>query len=248
MAVHNADIASAFNHLADLLEIEDSNPFRVRAYRRAAATIEELPASAAAMVASGADLSALPGIGDDLSGKIREIVDTGRLKLLEEVEARTPSTLATLTAIPGLGPKRVRQLHEALGISTLKQLAAAAAAGKIRTLPRFSAEIEARLLEEATKRAQVPPRLKLSTVEDFAQGVVAHLRNAPGVGQVIVAGSFRRRRETVGDLDIRPSASAPCASGLVRRAGAGLSAMTCSTRAHGRTSRSCSPADCRLGG
>jgi DNA polymerase (family 10) len=202
MAVHNADIASAFNHLADLLEIEDANPFRVRAYRRAAATIEDLPASAAAMVASGADLTELPGVGEDLAGKIKEIVETGHLKLLREVESRTPSALATLTAIPGLGPKRVRALHEALGISTLKQLAAAAAAGKIRTLPRFSADLEARLLDEATKRTQTPPRFKLSTAEDFAQGVVAHLRKAPSVGQVIVAGSFRRRRETVGDLDV----------------------------------------------
>jgi DNA polymerase (family 10) len=207
VAVHNADIAGAFNHLADLLEIEDANPFRVRAYRRAAATIEDLPASAAAMVASGADLTDLPGIGNDLASKIKEIVETGHLKLLQEVEARTPSTLATLTAIPGLGPKRVRLLHETLGISTLKQLAAAAAAGKIRTLPRFSAAIEARLLDEANRRTEAPPRFKLSTAEDFAQGVVAHLRSAPGVGHVIVAGSFRRRRDTVGDLDVLVTAS-----------------------------------------
>ncbi len=207
MAVHNADIAAAFNRLADLLEIEDANPFRVRAYRRAAATIEDLPASAAAMVADGADLTALPGIGEDLAGKIKEMVETGRLKLLQEVEARTPSTLATLTAIPGLGPKRVRLLHERLGISTLKQLARAAAAGKLRKLPRFSAEIEAKLLDEAGRRVEGRPRFKLSTAEDFAQGLVAYLRGAPGVGRVMVAGSYRRRKETVGDLDILATAA-----------------------------------------
>jgi DNA polymerase (family X) len=96
MAVHNADIANLFNRLADLLEIEGANVFRVRAYRRAAQTIEDLPTGAAEMIEKGEDLSELPGIGQDLAGKIREIVETGRLKLLEEVDALTPSTLAAL--------------------------------------------------------------------------------------------------------------------------------------------------------
>jgi DNA polymerase (family 10) len=209
MAVHNADIAAAFNRLADLLEIEDANPFRVRAYRRAAMTILDLPQSVSAMIAAGEDLTELPGIGEDLADKIEEIVRTGQLKMLRQVEARTPSSLASLTAVPGLGPKRVRLLHERLGISTLKQLAEAAAAGRIRALPRFSPEIEAKLLEEATRRTDVQARFRISTAEDFGQGLVNYLRKVPGVGQVTIAGSFRRRKDTVGDLDIVAS----CADG-----------------------------------
>jgi DNA polymerase (family 10) len=210
MVVHNTEIAAAFTRLADLLEIEEANPFRVRAYRRAAATIDDLPTSAAEMVEQGADLTDLPGIGEDLAAKITEMVRSGRLKTLEQVEARTPSTLATLTAIPGLGPKRVHQLYESLGVTNLKQLAEAAAAGKIRSLPRFSPAIEAKLLKEATRRDLAPRRYRLSTAEDFSEDLLAYLRKAPSVGQVVVAGSFRRRRETVGDLDILVS----CADGV----------------------------------
>lgn len=122
-AVHNADIAGIFYRLAELLEIEGANPFRIRAYRRAAATIEDLPDPAAGRLARGKDLSELPGIGENLAGKIAEICPTDRLRLLEEVEARTPSDLARLAQILGLGPKRVKRLDDALGIGSVEDLA-----------------------------------------------------------------------------------------------------------------------------
>src|SRR3989304_7684048 len=100
MAVHNANIAETFRHVADLLEIEGANPFRIRAYRRAAQTVEDLPQSAAKMVAEGKTLAGLPGIGKDLAGKITEIVNTGRLGGLGEVGARTPTTPGALTTVP----------------------------------------------------------------------------------------------------------------------------------------------------
>ena len=202
MAVHNADIANLFNRLADLLEIEGANPFRVRAYRTAAQTIEDLPKGAAEMVQTGEKLTELPGIGEDLAGKIKEIVETGHLKTLEEVEARTPSTLATLTMIPGLGPKRVHALHAVLGINTLQDLARAAQAHKIRDLPRFSEKIEAKIAEEVAKHVEAERRFKIATAEDFAETLCAFLSKAPGVEHVVVAGSYRRRKDTVGDLDI----------------------------------------------
>jgi DNA polymerase (family 10) len=202
MDVHNADIADTFNRLADLLEIEEASPFRVRAYRRAAATIAELPTSCAAMIETGASLTDLPGVGDDLAGKIREICDTGSLTLLKEVGERTPATLAELTAVPGLGPKRVHDLHEALGVCTLQDLAKAAEAGRIRGLPRFSAKLEAKLLEEANKRAQAQTRFRLATVAPSAEALLAWLGQSPALGRAVIAGSYRRRRETVGDLDI----------------------------------------------
>ena len=184
MAVHNADIASLFNRLADLLEIEGANAFRIRAHRRAAQTIEDLPVGAAEMIAKGEDLAELPGIGADLSAKVHEIVATGRLKLLEEVEARTPSTLAALTTLPGLGPKRVHALHEKLGITTLDQLARAAAAQKVRTLPGFSERMEARIIEEIAKHRTSEQRWKISTAADFAtisahDGTLCSLEMAP---------------------------------------------------------------------
>jgi DNA polymerase (family 10) len=202
MAVHNADIAAIFTRMADLLEIEDANPFRVRAYRRAAMTVEDCPDSMASLVAGGRDLTELPGIGEDLADKIAEVVNTGRLKALEEVEARTPSSLALLTSIPGLGPKRVHVLHEALGVTTLEGLARAAQGGMIAKLPRFGAALEKKLREELGKRSQAEHRFKISTAEDFAEGLARHMRAGAGVREVVVAGSFRRRKETVGDLDI----------------------------------------------
>jgi DNA polymerase (family X) len=202
MTVRNADISALFNRMADLLEIEGANPFRIRAYRRAAATIDDLPESISGMIAENRPLSDLPGIGEDLAGKIEEFVRTGHLKALEEVEVRTPSTLAALTSIPGLGPKRVHQLHETLGVQSLEDLARAARAGRIRDLPRFSAAAEARIVEEVDKHRAAARRFKISTAEDFADGLTAYLKACPGIERVVVAGSFRRRRDTVGDLDI----------------------------------------------
>jgi DNA polymerase (family 10) len=207
MSVHNADVAEVFNRLADLLEIEGANPFRVRAYRRAAATVAELPASVSQM--PGEDLDELPGIGEDLAGKIREVCDTGTLGVLEEVQTRTPASLAALGAIPGLGPKRIHLLHERLGITTLDQLAEAAAAGKLQELPRFSAALEGKLLAEARRLAQAPARHQLATAEAFAEALSAWIRKAPGLRQAVVAGSYRRRRETIGDLDILACADDP---------------------------------------
>lgn len=208
MTVHNADVAALFYRLAELLEIEGANPFRVRAYRRAAATIENLTEPVAHMVDRGADLDALPGIGEDLAGKIREICETGRCSALEEVEARTPSALAALAAIPGLGPKRVQVLHEKLGINSVEDLRKAAEAGRVRELPRFGKAFEAKLLAQLVKAAPAGERrLRLATAEDFAGPLVAWLKGAPGVREVVVAGSFRRRKETVGDLDILATAA-----------------------------------------
>jgi DNA polymerase (family 10) len=202
MAEHNASIAETFRHVADLLEIEGANPFRIRAYRRAAQTVEDLPQSAAKMVADGKTLAGLPGIGKDLAGKITEIVNTGRLGALAEIEARTPTTLAALTAVPGLGPKRVHRLHEAFGIKTLKDLERAARKHKIRELRGFTAKTEEKILAEIERSQAREQRFKIATAEDFAQTLCTYLQADPRIGRVVVAGSYRRRKETVGDLDI----------------------------------------------
>jgi DNA polymerase (family 10) len=186
--------------VADLLEIEDANPFRVRAYRTAAQTLRQESRRVADMVADGADLSELENIGEDLAGKIETIVETGSLPLLEELEGRTPAPLADLMHIEGLGPKRVRRLHEELGITTREELKAAAEQEKIRALEGFGETMEQNILDRIDQAAE--QRTLWAEAEPVATALADHLRGADGVDRVAVAGSFRRRKETVGDLDV----------------------------------------------
>jgi len=202
MPVHNAELAELFNRLADLLEIEGGNPFRIRAYRNAARSIASLPQSVAGLLESGKDLSELPGIGAAIAEKIHTIVETGRLPQLEEVEARTPAALSDLMKIEGLGPKRVKSLYSQLNIRTPEDLERAARSGKIRELDGFGRKTEESILQRVRHFQGEAPRMRLPDAEDIAEPLVTYLKTTPGVKVVTVAGSFRRRRETVGDLDI----------------------------------------------
>lgn len=202
MAVHNADVAAIFEEMADLLEIEGANPFRVRAYRFAARTIRDLPGEVAEMVARGEDLTSLPGIGDDLAGKILEIIRTGTVAALEAQRSKTPATLTELLRIPGLGPKRVQALVRSLNLRGLSDLQQAAMGGRIRTLPGFGEKTEQHILEALAARTGKESRMQLAAAMPYAEALVAYLGRCPGVGRVVVAGSYRRARETIGDLDI----------------------------------------------
>ena len=202
MPVVNAEIASQLDKVADLLDIEGANPFRVRAYRRAARLVGELPRNVTDMLAEGEDLDELPGIGKDLGDKIALIARGGHLPLLDELEHEVPAGITTLLALPGLGPKRVHLLHEKLGIDTIAKLAAAAKTGKLHSVRGFGPGIEAKVLSAIAGGAGQAQRTKLATAEQIVAPLLRHLRQAKGVLQVEVAGSFRRRRETVGDLDI----------------------------------------------
>jgi DNA polymerase (family 10) len=210
MPIHNHDIADLFEKVADLLEIEGANPFRVRAYRNAARVVTGLSQSLADLVARGEDLTRLAGVGQDLAGKIQEIVQTGGLGLLKELEARTPPALAQLMNVAGLGPKRVHILHEKLGISTTEDLKAAAQSGKIKELKGFGPKIEQLVLEGLAQFSATEKRYKLVTVEPVAESLLQHLKAVPGVESAIVAGSYRRRRETVGDLDVLVTCREAC--------------------------------------
>ena len=202
MTVHNGDIAAIFEEMADLLEIEGANPFRVRAYRFAARTIRDLPGEVADMVARGEDLTSLPGIGDDLAGKIREIIRTGTVAALEAQRHKTPATLTELLRIPGLGPKRVQALVRALNLRGLSDLQQAAREGRIRTIPGFGEKTEQHILDALAARTGKESRMQLAVAMPSAEALVAYLNQCPGVGRVVVAGSYRRARETIGDLDI----------------------------------------------
>lgn len=208
MPLHNADIAAIFGEIADLLEIEAANPFRIRAYRNAARVIGELGHDARQMLARGEDLTSLPGIGDDLAAKIREIVDSGHCALLDRLHRELPPAISELLHIPGLGPKRVRALWHDLDVQTVEQLCRAARDGRIRGVPGFGEKTELKILEATEAHLSRARRFKLATAAQYADSIVAHLRGIEGVERVDIAGSFRRMRETVGDLDILVIAAA----------------------------------------
>jgi DNA polymerase (family X) len=207
MPVHNADVARIFAKMADLLEIAGANQYRVRAYRNAARTIGDLPRNVADMVAKDEDLLALAGIGKDLAGKIVEIVATGRLAQLKELETRTPPDLGEMMAIPGLGPKRAQALHEQLNINTLDDLKEAARQEKIREISGFGVKTEKQILKGLKKLAGRQKRFLLKDVEKIADSLLDHLHKVKGIKEVVIAGSYRRRQETVGDLDILATCS-----------------------------------------
>ena len=202
MPVHNAEVAALFQQIADLLEIENANPFRVRAYRNAARELEALGVPVAELLANGEDLTELPGIGKDLAAKIGEIVETGKCRLLTKLQRATPPSVAEMLQVPGLGPKRVRTLYHELDVHTVEQLARAARDGRVRELHGFGAKTEQRILDALAARSGQPERFKLAVAAQYAEPLRAHLAKVPGVVDVVLAGSYRRSRETVGDLDI----------------------------------------------
>jgi DNA polymerase (family 10) len=208
LPVHNSDIADIFNELADLLEIQGANQFRIRAYRNAARTLGELSQNIADMAKSGEGLPKLAGIGKDLATKIREIVETGKLSLLEELKKEVPGELSGLMKIQGLGPRKVKALHESLGISSLAELKKAVSEKRVRGIPGFGEKTEQSILEEIGQIKGDEQRLKLVVAEQIAEPFVSYLLKAKGVKEITAAGSYRRRKETVGDLDILATASA----------------------------------------
>ncbi|MFW6251534.1 MAG: DNA polymerase/3'-5' exonuclease PolX [Alkalispirochaetaceae bacterium] len=211
MPVHNKEISRLLNETADLLDIKGSNEFRVRAYRNAARSVESLPRPAAEMVAEGEDLSKEQGIGKSLSEKIEEIVETGRLSQLEELKEQLPPGLLTLLDIPELGPRRAGQLYNELGVDGLDSLKKAIHEGKLPQLEGFGEKLTESIrkrLEEA-KQQQGEERMLLSEAEEIAEGLVTYLENSSDVERIEVAGSYRRRKERVGDLDILVIASQP---------------------------------------
>jgi DNA polymerase (family 10) len=207
MPLHNEDIATVFDEIADLLEIEGDNPFRIRAYHNGARTLRELGRDVRTLVDQGADLTRLVGIGKNLASKIQEIIDTGHCSTLDKLRRQLPADLTHLLKLPGLGPKRVHALYHELDIHTDEQLERAARDGLIRQLPGFGEKTEARILEALQVHADSSRRFRLAVAAGYAETLLAYLESVHGVEQVEVAGSYRRAKETVGDLDILVTAA-----------------------------------------
>ncbi len=206
MRVNNAEIARLFERVADLLEIEDANPFRVRAYRNAARTIRGYSLSMVELLKQGKDLSELRHIGDDLAEKIQEIVETGDLPILREIEAHTPASLGDLLNVPGLGPKRVKALYQQLDICSIEDLRRAVYSGKIYTVKGFGEATVRSIINRLDRSRPVQRRTKWLDAEKTARPLLRYLNKCKGVKKVTMAGSFRRCKETVRDLDILVSA------------------------------------------
>lgn len=202
MAVHNEDVAAAFDEIADLLDIQGENPFRIRAYRRAAQVVRSLPRDLGEL-GGEEELDALPGVGADLAGKIIELRSTGRLRALETLRRRVPPGLRALLSLPGLGPVRVRALRARLGIRGIDDLQRALTEGRLTSLKGFGTGLESRLRGAlADKAASGPQRMAWPIAAEYAEPLRTYLQSLPEVARAEVAGSYRRGRDTIGDLDL----------------------------------------------
>jgi len=203
-SVTNSEIAAVFDHVADLLEYQGGNVFRVRAYRNASHTIGGLVEPLATVRAdTNRALTDLDGIGDDLAGKIEGLLDTGRLPLLEELKSQVPAAAFELMRVPGLGPKKVKQLVEALGIDSLEALEQACHEKRVESVKGFGAKTQAAILDNiAFAKDPAHARMLWNDADAIVQDVLGWMRQCPEARQVEGAGSWRRGRETVGDLDV----------------------------------------------
>ncbi|MEQ9407623.1 MAG: DNA polymerase/3'-5' exonuclease PolX [Fuerstiella sp.] len=203
----NDQIASVFDELADLLEIQGANPFRIRAYRNASRTISSTAESFADLVEQKADLTEFSGIGKDLAKQIVEIVDSGKHPQLVELRKEVPAGVLDMLRIPGVGPKKVSVFFNQLKLTSLEELKAAAQAGKLAALKGFGKKTEATILENIDRAAEAGSRISIAEARRAAEAVVDDLLQLDQVTQAAVAGSCRRRKETCGDLDVLATSS-----------------------------------------
>ncbi len=206
--MRNLEIAKVFSDISDLLEIQEENPFRIRAYRRAAQNLESLAEDVASVAARG-DLMEIPGIGKDLSAKIQEYLEKGTVRLLEDLKKEIPEGLIQLMNIQGVGPKKAKLFFDELDIIDLEGLERAAMEGKLRVLPGMGTKSEAKILKGISLFREGGARMYLWNATTLADKVIQTLKGLGGLARIEAAGSFRRRKETVGDLDFLAISESP---------------------------------------
>ncbi|MCA9246390.1 MAG: DNA polymerase/3'-5' exonuclease PolX [Planctomycetales bacterium] len=208
--MQNAQIAAIFDRVADLLEFQGANPFRLRAYRNAARTIGDLSEPVAAILADESrSLTDVAGIGDDLASKISTLIETGTLPLLDDLLAKIPASVLGMLRVPGLGPKKAAALYKQLQIESLDQLREACEAGRVRELKGFGKKTEETILEGIDLAAHAEERIYWAEADELVQSLLAHFAKLDCIRQIEPAGSYRRGRETVGDLDFLVDSDAP---------------------------------------
>jgi DNA polymerase (family X) len=201
-------IARILDEMGTLLEVRGENPFRCRAYHNAAQALKGLPSDLSEMIADGS-LAKIPGIGETILSKITQLSTTGHLPAFEKLKESTPSGLVALLRVPGLGPKKIKTLHDELNVASLADLRAAGAAGTIASLKGFGAKTEAKILEGIDFLESVGDRILQSTARRLIAPIIEAVRSHPGVIRSEICGSLRRRGETIGDLDILFSSTDP---------------------------------------
>ena len=198
----NAELARLLSRIGTMLEIDGANPFRVRAYKEGARVAENHGEALAAIAQEPGALEAIPGIGQRIAQHIRDFVTTGRTPVMDELLKKYPEEVVGFTELQGLGPKRVKTLFEALAIRTRAALEQAARDGKLRELPGFGEKVEQNVLKALAQASQWSGRMLLGDAWPIAHAIRQRIRTLKGVHQVELAGSFRRRKETIGDLDV----------------------------------------------
>lgn len=204
--MEKAEVAAILDEIATLLELQGENPFRARAYATAARTISQLETNLADVIAAG-KLGEIPGIGETLRDKITTLVTTGSLPFYDDVRAKTPPGLLALLHLPGVGPKRIKLLYEQLGIDNLDKLKTAAETDRIAKLKGFGAKTQANILQGIAFLSEGAGRVRIDQALAVAEMLLDGMRPVKGIQRMELCGSLRRRKETVGDIDILVSAA-----------------------------------------
>jgi len=205
----NTAIAKVFQDMADLLELKGENPFKIRAYQRAARTIEHLPKEIEIMLEEGEDLQTIPGVGEAIAKKSTKLVRTGKLRVYEELKAEFPEGITTLLEIPGIGPKTAKRLSTELGIKSVDDLEQAIKDGRVASLFRLGDKTADNILQQIQALRRKDQRIPIGEALPVVDEVLNALRPMLGVKNLTAAGSLRRFRETVGDIDLMGTADNP---------------------------------------
>lgn len=207
--MENAEVAKVFAELADLMELTGGNPYKVRAYRQAAQVIDTLPGPVSELWRKG-ELTSVSSIGERIAARIGQLLERGTLPDRDELAARVPAGVVELLSVEGVGPKTVATAWTTLGITDLDALEQACRTGRLSELPRMGERRAQTILEAIQRyRARRTTRVPLHRAVFYADSICANLRKVPGVQRVEAAGSVRRRKETVGDLDVLVAATEP---------------------------------------
>ena len=204
----NAAIAQVFQDMADLLELKEDNPFKIRAYQRAAHTIDSLPAELDQVMKEG-KLREIPGIGEAIARKITELLTTGHLQVYENLRSEFPEDIRSLLAIPGVGPKTAMRLYKELGVSSVDELEKAIQEGQVAGLYRLGDKTAENILRHIQKLRRKDKRVPLGEALPVVEEIIAALKDYPGLRNLVPAGSLRRFKETVGDVDLMGTADDP---------------------------------------
>ncbi len=200
--MNNTQIAGVFEQISDLLEFQGANAFRIRAYRRGARAIRDLAEPVENIIAAGRSLTEIDGVGKDLAQKCLTLVESGELEMLRELQRAVPESVLDLLRIPGLGPKKAAVLYKELGVKTLGDVRAACEMKHVRELKGFGAKTEETILKGLSIAEAANQRIYWSAADDIVQALLAHMNTCGAIENMSMAGSYRRGKETVGDLDL----------------------------------------------